>query len=111
MFTSSDCKEPFSLETPTIVDESGDDDVTWAVVAGAGALRGNIRYEREDERVRAGRNEGRESIVVTTRKGPTVLPKHRITWRGEVYQVKGFAKYIDENRHWIQFTAVRTDAD
>jgi SPP1 family predicted phage head-tail adaptor len=109
--TSGEMRELFELQEPSIVDTKGEDTVTWPTVAGASAVRAHIREEKEYERVRAGRNEARESIIVTTRKDLTVTPENRILWRGSVYQVVGFPQYVGVRRLWIRFAAIQTDAD
>lgn len=108
---ASDLREIIVLEEGAEATVLGVTTTAWTTVSGAGELRANIRYESESERVRAGRNEGRESIVVVTRKGPAVTPKNRIQWRGDPYVVTGFPQYLDIRRLFFKFSAVRTDAD
>ena len=109
-WTSSDLREIITLQESTTVTTSGEDAVTWDTVSGAGSIRASVREEKEYERIRAGRNEGKESVVIVTRKGLPVTPKNRFLWRDNKYQVVGFAESVDVRRLWIRFTGVRTDA-
>lgn len=106
---SGDLREVFALQAPSRVFTRGEEDVTWVDVDECSDVRGAIEYESESERVRAGRNEGRESIKIMTRKGLPATPEHRIVWRSEAFQIVGFPRFIDARRLWIKFTAIRTD--
>lgn len=108
--TSGDLRETIALQTATRALVSGEETLTWATVAGDDAVRAEIRYEREYERIRAGRTEANQSIVVTIRKDHTVTPEHRILWRGDTYEVEGQPRFVDDRRMWIRFEAVITDA-
>lgn len=110
-FVASDFREVITHQVGAKSYASGEETVTWSTVVGEDALRVSIRQEKESERVRAGRNEGAESLIVTMRKGATITPASRFIWRGEAYQVAGFPKAIDARRLFFSFPGVRTDAD
>ncbi len=108
---SGDLREVFELQESTLNVVLGEETPSWDTVSDCDAVRAKIDYESESERVRAGRNEGRESIKITTRKGLPATPKNRVLWRSEYFRIVGFPQFIDARRMWMKFSAVRTDAD
>ncbi len=108
---SGDLREVFELQESTLNVVLSEETTTWDTVSGCDDVRAKIEYESEPERVRAGRNEGRESIKITTRKDLPATPKNRVLWRSEYFQITGFPQFLDARRMWIRFSAVRTDAD
>jgi SPP1 family predicted phage head-tail adaptor len=110
-FTAGDFRERFDLQAGTVASSNGVDTTTWAAVAGWSAVPAHVRYETEGERIRAGRNEARETIVVTIRDASNITPQHRIVWQSAAWQVLGFPAYVDVRQRFQKFTAVRTDAN
>lgn len=93
---------------PTFV--SGDKTDDWDAITDGEDVPCDVRYETTNERVRAGRNEGNQSIVVELRNHFTITPSHRIEWDSAYWEVNGFPWHPDLRHRFMRFAAVKTDS-
>ena len=106
---ASDLRETIRIETLSRSNTKGEITETWSTLSGATTVPAHIRYESESERVRGGRNEGKQSLIVTIRGEFDVDPSMRVVYDGAYWQVVGFPREIPGRRRFFRFPVVRTD--
>ena len=104
---ASDLRERIDIQTVVETNNSGELLAVWSTTSSS--VPAGIRYESEGERVRAGRNEGRQSLMVTIREGIDVIPKQRIIYDGAYWEVVGYPREVPNRRRFFMFPVVRTD--
>lgn len=108
--TAGDLRERIALYEFTAAEADGFTTYTTTALTAYTAVHANIRQETEGERIRAGRTEARQTVVVTVRKEIPITPELAFTWLdGALWNVLTYPAAVDHRRRFQRFVAVRTD--